>query len=83
MNLAPGFTSNPARDATKTVRWPNGGNIPSSEYGTVFVVQTSADLVSWTDVPVTEPNLVNTSGSVSYTLTSTGKQIVSLKVTLN
>lgn len=51
-----------------TVTWPNGGNIPSSAYGTQFVVQTSTDLVNWTDVLVGDPNLNNTSGSVSYTL---------------
>jgi hypothetical protein len=66
MNAATGFTSNPTMNATKTVTWPNGGNIPSSEYGTGFVVQTSVDLVNWTDVPGTDPNLVNASGSVSY-----------------
>jgi hypothetical protein len=83
MNAAPGFTSNPTMNATKTVTWPNGGNIPSSEYGTGFVVQTSANLVNWTNVPGTDPNLVNTSGSVSYAVTGTDKQFVRLKVTLN
>ena len=83
MNAAPGFTSNPTMNATKTVTWPNGGNIPSSEYGTGFVVQTSANLVNWTNVPGTDPNLVNTSDSVSYAVTGTDKQFVRLKVTLN
>lgn len=56
---------------------------PSSAYGTMFVVQTSADLVIWTDAHGTAPNLVNTSGSVSYTLTGIGKHFVRLKVALN
>jgi hypothetical protein len=83
MNAVPGFTSNPTMNATKTVTWPNGGNIPSSSYGTRFVVQTSANLVNWTNVPGTDPNLVNASGSVSYAVTGTDKQFVRLKVTLN
>ena len=51
-----------------TVTWPNGGNIPASEYGTQFVVQTSTDLVVWIDVPSNGAGLSNTAGSVSYTL---------------
>ena len=83
MNAAPGFTSNPALVGS-TVTWPNGGNIPSSAYGSQFVVQTSTDLVNWTDVPGTgDANLANTSGSVSYTVTGSGKQFVRLKVTPN
>jgi len=50
------------------VTWPNGGNIPSSAYGTQFVIQTSTDLASWTNVSAGDPNLSNTTGSVSYTL---------------
>jgi hypothetical protein len=79
MGAAAGFTANSGL-AGNTVTWPNGGNIPSSAYGTVFVVQTSTDLVNWTDVPGTDPNLVNTSGSVAYTVTGTGKKFVRLKV---
>jgi|694.fasta_scaffold82238_2 hypothetical protein len=82
MNAAPGFTAAPAL-VGNTVTWPNGGNIPSSAYGTVFVVQTSTDLVNWTDVPGTDPNMVNTSGSVTHTLSGTGKQFVRLKITPN
>jgi hypothetical protein len=82
MNAAPGFTANPAV-VGGMVTWPNGGNMPSSAYGTVFVVQTSTDLVNWTDVPGTDPKLVNTSGSISYTLTGTGKQFARLKVLLD
>ena len=83
MNAAPGFTANPAL-VDSTVTWPNGGNIPSSAYGSQFVVQTSTDLVDWVDVPGTgDANLANISGSVSYTVTGSGKQFVRLKVTPN
>jgi autotransporter-associated beta strand protein len=59
----PGITGN-------TVTWPNGGNIPSTEYGAdkQFVVQTSTDLVNWTPVDIGDPKLANTASSVSYTL---------------
>jgi hypothetical protein len=82
MGTTAGFTANPDL-VGNTVTWPNGGIIPSSAYGTVFVVQTSTDLVNWTDVPGTDPKLVNTSGSISYTLTGTGKQFARLKVLLD
>ena len=83
MNAAAGFTANPGL-VNNTVTWPNGGNIPSSAYGSRFVVQTSANLVNWTDVPGTgDANLVNTSSSVTYTLTGSGKKFVRLKVTPN
>jgi hypothetical protein len=82
MNAPAGFTANPCL-VGNAVTWPNGGNILSSQYGTRFVVQTSANLVNWTDVPGTDPNLVNASGSVSYAVTGTGKQFVRLKVTPN
>jgi hypothetical protein len=65
-----------------TVTWTNGGNIPSSAYGSRFVVQTSSDLVTWTPVSVTDPKLSNTVGSVSYTLPpDVGKTFVRLSVT--
>ena len=81
MNADLGFTANPALVGS-TVTWPNGGNIPSSAYGSQFVVQTSTNLVNWLDVPGTgDANLANTSGSVSYTVTGSGKQFVRLKVT--
>ena len=83
MNSEAGFTANPGL-VGNTVTWPNGGNIPSSAYGSEFVVQTSTDLVDWIDVPGTgDANLANTSGSVSYTVTGSGKQFVRLKVTPN
>ena len=59
------------------------GKIPTSAYGTAFVVQSSTDLVTWEDVPSNDPNLVNSSGSVSYTLPNSSKQFARLKVTLN
>ena len=83
MNAAPGFTANPGL-VGNTVTWANGGNIPSSDYGSKFVVQTSTDLVNWTDVPASgDANLVNTSGSVAYTLTGPGKKFARLKVIPN
>ena len=83
MNAAPGVTANPGL-VGNTVTWANGGNIPSSDYGSKFVVQTSTDLVNWTDAPASgDANLVNTSGSVAYTLTGPGKKFARLKVIPN
>ena len=86
MGAASGVTTNPspvAGPAGYTVTWINGGKIPTSAYGTAFVVQSSTDLVTWEDVPSNDPNLVNSSGSVSYTLPNSSKQFARLKVTLN
>ena len=67
-----------------TVTWTNGGNIPSSAYGSQFVVQTSPDLATWTPVAASDPKLSNTAGSVSYTLpTGAGNLFVRLVVTPN
>ena len=64
-----------------TVTWDNGGNIPSSAYGSKFFVETSSDLVTWTEVLDTSAQLSNTAASVSYTIPSvTGKTFVRLKV---
>ncbi len=83
MNAAAGFTANPGL-VSNTVTWTNGGNIPDSAYGTQFVVQTSSDLSSWTDILVGNPSLNNVAGSVSYTVpTGAGKVFVRLKVTPN
>jgi hypothetical protein len=38
---ASGRITNPSLNGSKTVTWTNGGNIPSSAYGTQFVVLTS------------------------------------------
>lgn len=81
MNAAAGFTANPGI-VSGSVTWTNGGNIPSSAYGAQFVVQTSGNLTSWTNVAVNDSNLSNTAGSVSYTLpTGAGKLFVRLMVT--
>ena len=79
------IATNPALDTTtRTVTWTNGGNIPSSEYGNQFVVQTSNDLESWTDVLLSDiTHLTNTSGSVSYTFTGNDPHFVRLTVTPN
>ena len=85
MNTTPGFTANPSF-VGNTVSWPNGGNIPISEYGTQYVVQTSSDLVTWDDVTQgdMDQNGTNTASSLSYTLdpaNNPAKQFVRLKVT--
>jgi fibronectin-binding autotransporter adhesin len=77
------FTANPGVVAGK-VTWPNGGNIGHTAYGTEFVVQTSSNLSTWTNVTAGDSNLNNTSGSVQYTLpTGAGKIFVRLVVTPN
>jgi autotransporter-associated beta strand protein len=79
-----GSASIPGPDAGRKVTWTNGGNIPSSAYGSEFVVQTSTDLVTWTPVSGVDPNLSNTAGSVSFTLPpGAGKLFVRLVVTPN
>jgi hypothetical protein len=80
---ATGLATNPGITGS-TVAWPNGDNIPATDYGTQFVVQTSTDLVNWTPVPDTDPDLHNVAGSVSYTLPPDavgGKLFVRLVVT--
>jgi len=82
MNSAAGFTANPAI-VSGAITWPNGGNIPASAYGTQFVVQTSSDLSSWTDVPVGSLT-TNTNSALTYTLpTGAGKIFARLVVTPN
>jgi fibronectin-binding autotransporter adhesin len=76
-----GFTASPSSFTGSTATWTNGGNIPSADYGLQFFIQTSPDLVIWTKVLEGDPNLSNTSGSVSYTLNGSGKQFVRLVVT--
>lgn len=85
MNSADGFTANPGI-VSGAITWPNGGNIPSSAYGTQFVVQTSSDLSTWTNVPSGSltTNSNGPSGSLTYTLpTGSGTLFVRLKVTPN
>ena len=80
MNAPAGFTASPGITGG-AVSWTNGGNIASSAYGTEFVVQTSPDLVVWTDVEESDEDLDNQAGSVSYTLpTGAGKLFVRLAV---
>jgi autotransporter-associated beta strand protein len=67
-----------------TVTWPNGGNIPSSAYGSQFGVETSPDLVTWTLVAASDAKLSNTAASVSYTIPSgVGAIFVRLRVISN
>jgi hypothetical protein len=83
MNATAGFTANPGL-VGNTVTWPNGGNIPSTDYGTQFVVQTSSDLVTWDDV--SESNLAENRATLSYTVdpvNGPAKKFVRLKVMPN
>ena len=83
LNAPPGFTTLPVLDASRTIRWPNGGNIPASDYGTRFVVQISDTLDSWSNVPAAQltGNSDGPGGTLSYTLTGTAPRFVRLKVT--
>ncbi len=81
MDAPAGFTANPVLDGTNTITWANGGNIPSSEYGTQFVVQTSGNLIDWTNVDVGD--VTNSASELSYTLTGTAPRFVRLEVTPN
>ena len=66
------------------VTWTNGGNIAASEYETRFVIQTSPNLATWTDIEATDPNLDNTTGAVTYTIpTGMSKLFTRLVVTPN
>ena len=66
---ATGVTTNPGI-INNTVTWPNGGNIDSATYGTQFVVQTSLDLVTWSDVAIGDltTNTSGPGGALTYTL---------------
>ena len=83
LNAPAGFTALPTLDATNTITWTNGGNIPASEYGTQFVVQTSGNLVDWTDVPAGEldANADGPDGALSYTLSGLAPRFIRLSVT--
>jgi hypothetical protein len=69
MNAAPGFTANPAL-VGGTVTWPNGGNIPSSAYGSQFQVQKSTDLANWSAVASDDITLSNTAGALTWKVAS-------------
>ena len=86
---ATGVTTNPGI-INNTVTWPNGGNIPSTEYGAdkQFVVQTSIDLVNWSDVEIGDltTNTSGPSGALTYTLPASvlgGKVFTRLAITPN
>lgn len=85
MNAPAGFTANPALNGSNTITWTNGGNIPAGDYGTQFVVQTSSDLVNWTDVPAINltTNTSGPGGSLVYTVTGAAPRFVRLKVKPN
>ena len=75
------FTANPAA-VSGTVTWPMGATY-TGVYGTDYEVQSSADLVTWTQVPVgTGDNTVAvTAGtSVVYDVPTGGKSFVRLVV---
>jgi hypothetical protein len=69
MNAAPGVTANPGL-VDNTVTWPNGGNIPISEYPSQFEVQTSTDLANWSAVASDDITLSNTAGALTWKVAS-------------
>ena len=73
MGSAVGFTANPSLDAGNTITWPK-----SASFVGTYKVQTSTDLVEWTDETATDHG-----SSVSFTLTGFGKRFVRLEVTPN
>lgn len=74
-----GFTANPGI-SNGMVSWPKGVNYPGV-YGTDYMVQTSPDLVIWTDVPQNDSNLV-IGATVTYTVPSGNPKVFTrLKVT--
>lgn len=60
------FTANPGVVNGK-VSWPRGANY-GGNYGTDYRVQTSTDLIVWTDVPVTDTAHLNNGSPLEYTL---------------
>jgi autotransporter-associated beta strand protein len=85
INAPAGFTANPQLNASNTISWTNGGNIPASGYGTQFVVQTSSNLSTWTNVLAGDltTNTDGPGGSLTYTLTGGSPRFVRLSVTPN
>ncbi|MCX6876009.1 MAG: Ig-like domain repeat protein [Verrucomicrobia bacterium] len=83
-----GLITNPELGASNTVTWTNGGQIPDTDYGTQFVVQTSTNLVDWTPVDAGDltTNTSGPGGELTYTLPPGevgGKLFVRLMVTPN
>lgn len=72
------FTANPGVVAGK-VSWPKGAAYIGA-YGVDYVVQTSPDLTTWTDILVGDPNLSNGT-PLEYTLPTASKVFTRLKVT--
>jgi hypothetical protein len=85
LNATPGFTALPVPDATHTITWTNGGNIPASGYGTRFVIQTSSNLANWTDVPlaglIENTGDIGTPGKLVFTLTGPAPKFARILVT--
>jgi autotransporter-associated beta strand protein len=75
------FTAYPVLDATNKITWPMGAAYTGA-YGTDYVVQTSADLDSWSSVSAGDVTIIAGS-SVSYTLTGQGPRFVRLAVNPN
>ena len=72
----PGFTANPAPDGNGTVAWPK-----SAAFAGSYSVQTSPDLIHWTDVPAGSLDLTDPA-YVKYTLPrGQGRLFVHLAVT--
>lgn len=72
------FTANPGPDAGRKIVWPKGASYGGT-YGTDYVVQTSTDLGSWTDVPAGQ---VTDGASLEYTIPNDGPaRFARLKVT--
>ena len=75
------FTPTPALvgGSTGTVTWPMGNSYANSaNYGTSYLVQTSPDLVTWTQAPQgSGPNTVTVTAGVSvvYTMPSSGTKL--------
>jgi autotransporter-associated beta strand protein len=85
MNAPAGFTASPQLNSSNTITWSNGGNIPASAYGTQFVIQTSSNLSTWTNVLAGDltTNTDGPGGSLTYTLTGGSPRFVRLSVTPN
>lgn len=79
-STTPGFTPSPSSFTGNTATWINGGNMPSSDYGSRYFIQTSSDLATWTPVLAGDSNLNNTAGSLSYTLNAPDKRFIRLVV---
>lgn len=76
-----GFTANPAPDANGRVTWPMASTY-SGVYGTDYAVQTSTDLIAWSDVP--QSGVIIVSGvSISHAIAGQSLRFVRLVVRLH